>query len=225
MNCVKCGNPVAEGNKFCMICGTPVGAVAQPQAGAPAAAAPAPGPAQFQAPPVPQQAPVSSTQTIPYVTPVIQGGNIILPLGRKYRIVCPDCHSVIETIKHDDTAAFPCPKCGKAYAYGGQLMLYRMGNGMPSCALLHVDIIIDGVVYGEIANTEAVRIMLSSGTHVIGMKSKPAWPYSPNQSNQFQIVVGPECYNFGFKLSIVYRYMASEGLELKQCAPHEIPNI
>ena len=46
MNCVKCGNPVGEGNRFCMICGTPVGAPVQSQAAAPAAA-PAPGPAQF----------------------------------------------------------------------------------------------------------------------------------------------------------------------------------
>ena len=42
MNCVKCGNPVAEGNNFCMICGTPVAGVPAQSAPAPA---PAPGPA------------------------------------------------------------------------------------------------------------------------------------------------------------------------------------
>ena len=32
MNCVKCGSVIAEGNKFCMICGTPVPAVETPAA-------------------------------------------------------------------------------------------------------------------------------------------------------------------------------------------------
>ena len=217
MNCVKCGNPVAEGNKFCMFCGTPVGTQVQPQPSAPAG-----GPAQA---PAPQQVPLAASTVIPYAPPSMQDGNIIIPVGRKYRIVCPDCHSVIEDIKRDATPGFPCTSCGKTYAYGGQLLLYRMGNGMPSCSLLHVDITIDGVVYGEISNTESVRIMLSSGAHIIGMTSKPAWPYSPNQSNQFQIVVGPQSNNLAFKLSIVYRYKRSNGLELVQCAPEEIPGI
>ncbi|MBR3247773.1 MAG: zinc ribbon domain-containing protein [Clostridiales bacterium] len=215
MNCVKCGKAVAEGNRFCMFCGTPVGTQAQPSAH-PGGPAPAP---------VTQQTPVAAPAAIPYAPPSVQGGNIIIPAGRKYRIVCPDCHWLCEDIKRDATPGFPCSSCGKAYAYGGQLLLYRMGNGMPSCAMLHVDIVIDGVVYGEIKNTEAVRIMLSNGTHIIGMTSRPAWPYSPNQSNQFQIVIGPQSNNLAFKLSIVYRYMASNGLELRQCDPREIPGI
>ena len=212
MNCIKCGSVLRDGNKFCMICGTPVGTSASQGAPAPAAQA------------VPVQAPAPEP-LIPYYQPVMDGANITLPLSRKFRVRCPDCGNVSDDIKRDVTAGFPCPVCKKAYAYGGQLLLYRMGNGMPSCSLLPVDIMIDGVPYGEITNRESVRIMLSSGTHIIGMRSRPAWPYSPNQSNQFQITVGPQSYNLAFKLSIVYRYMASNGLELAECAPEEIPDI
>ncbi len=217
MNCVKCGSVIAEGNNFCMICGTPVGTSA-PQA----APAPAEHAAYQQAAPAPQ---APETPAIPYYQPVMDGANITLPLSRKFRIRCPDCGLVADDIKRDQTVGFPCPSCRKAYAYGGQLLLYRMGNGMPSCAMLPVDIIIDGVVYGEISNRESIRIMLPSGTHIIGMRSRPAWPYSPNVSNQFQIVVGPQSCNLAFKLSIVYRYMATNGLELAECAPQEIPDI
>ncbi len=38
MNCVKCGSVIAEGNKFCMICGTPVPAAAPAAQTAPAQA-------------------------------------------------------------------------------------------------------------------------------------------------------------------------------------------
>ena len=216
MNCVKCGSALPDGTNFCMICGTPVGTSA-PQA----APAPAPAPAP-QA--VPAQAPAQKP-SIPYYQPVMDGANITLPLSRKFRVRCPDCGIVSDDIKRDMTVGFPSPACKKAYAYGGQLLLYRMGNGMPSCSMLHVDIMIDGVPYGEITNRESVRIMLSSGTHIIGMRSRPAWPYSPNVSNQFQIVVGPQSCNLAFKLSIVYRYMATNGLELAECAPQEIPDI
>ena len=212
MNCVKCGSVLPGGTNFCMICGTPVGTSAPQAAQAPAA----------QAVPAPVPAPMPS---IPYYQPVMDGANITLPLSRKYRVRCPDCGLVADDIKRDLTVGFPCPSCKKAYAYGGQLLLYRMGNGMPSCSLLHVDIMIDGVPYGEITNRESVRIMLSSGTHIIGMRSRPAWPYRSNQSNQFQITVGPQSCNLAFKLSIVYRYMATEGLELAECAPQEIPDI
>ena len=217
MNCVKCGNVLGEGNRFCMICGTPVGAQAQLQPSAPAGV-PAPAP-------VPQQAATAAPVTIPYAPPTMQDGNVIIPVKRKYRIVCPDCHAVSEDLKRDATPGFPCRFCGKAYAYGGQVLIYRMGNGMPSCSLLPVDITVDGVIYGEIKNRESVRIMLSSGTHVIGMMSRPAWPYSSNYSNQFQIVIGPESNNLAFKLSITYRYMASNGLELAQCLPQDVPDI
>ena len=219
MNCVKCGSLIADGNNFCMICGTPVGAQVQPQASAPVAGtAPAPAPVQ-------QQAPLAASQTLPYAPPAMQDGNIIIPFGRKYRIVCPDCHSVSEDLKRDQTPGFPCRSCGKAYAYGGQILLYRCGMGMPSCGLLHVDIVIDGVVYGEITNTESVRILLSNGTHIIGAVTKPNWPYSSVTSNQFQIVVGPQSNSLAFKMNIIYRYRASNGVELKQCNPEEIPNI
>ena len=217
MNCVKCGNVLGEGNKFCRICGTPVGTRVQPQSSAPAGG-PAPAPVSRQAS---QAAPLS----IPYAPPSMQDGNIIIPVKRKYRVVCPDCHKVSEELKRDATPGFPCRFCGKTYAYGGQVLIYRMGNGMPSCSLLHVDITVDGVIYGEISNRESVRIMLPNGTHVIGMVSRPAWPYSSNYSNQFQIVIGPQSYNLAFKLTISYRYMASDGLELAPCAPEEIPDI
>lgn len=242
MNCVKCGNPLVEGNNFCMICGTPAGASVQtPAPAAVPGTAPAPGPSQDQVPLAPveinpqtvaqaqaqaQVPPPPKAPVIPYAPPMVDAANnIIIPVGRKFRVYCPDCRHLSDDIKRDATAGFPCPVCKKAYAYGGQVLIYRMGNGMPSCAMLHVEITIDGLVYGEINNRESVRIMLSNGTHVIGMTSKPAWPYRPNHSNQFQIVIGPQSNNLAFKLSIVYRYSASAGLELVQCAPEEVPEI
>ena len=220
MNCVNCGSVLGEGNKFCMKCGTPVGSMPAPGPEAAPQATIAPVEINPTAP-VRQQAPA----VIPYAPPVMQDGNVVIPVKRKFRLVCPGCGSVIEDIKRDATAGYPCNLCGKTYAYGGQVLIYRCGNGMPSCALLPVDIIIDGLVYGEIKNTEAVRIMLASGTHVIGVRSRPGWPNSPVTSNQFQVVIGPQSYNLAFKASTVYRYMASNGVELRQCNPEEIPNI
>lgn len=217
MNCLKCGSPVGNSDKFCMICGTPVGQAA-PQGGQPA-----PGPAQFQAPPVPVN-PNPVPPTIPYAPPTMQGNCIVIPRMRKYRIVCPDCHSVSEFIKQDDTPGFPCNNCGKAYAYGGQVLFYRMGNGMPSCAVMPVNIMIDGVVYGEIKNRESVRVMLSAGTHVIGVQGA-SFTTRNSKSNQFQIVVGPQTYNFAFKVSVYFRYMNSDGLDFAVCNPEEVPNI
>lgn len=235
MNCVKCGNPVVEGNKFCMICGTPVQAAPQaPVAGN----APAPGPAPETAPvaPVeinpqtvaqaqPQPQAQSTYQQIPYAAPTTDGTNINIPIGRKYRVVCPDCQTVGDTLKRDASFGFACPRCGKAYAYGGQLLIYRMGNGLPSAAIVPVAIYIDNVFYGEVANRESVRIMLSSGTHVIGLGARPGTRINRMQSNQFQITVGPQTNNLAFKVSVVYRYMGPYGLELKQCNPEEIPDI
>lgn len=236
MNCVKCGNPIVDGNRFCMICGTPVDAA--PQAPA-AGTAPAPGPAPdaggvapvtvnqqtvAQAQAQPQQ-PAPQREMMPYAPPMTDGTNIIIPFGRKYRIVCPDCHSVSETLKRDETAAFPCGTCGKAYAYGGQLLLYRMGNAHPALSITPVAVFIDGVYYGDIGNRESLRIMLSTGNHVIGMGAKPGTRINKMQSNQFQITVGPQSNNLAFKVSVVYRYMGPYGLELNQCNPEEIPDI
>lgn len=234
MNCVKCGNPIVDGNRFCMICGTPVDAAAQ----APVAGTAAPGPAPdaggvapvvvnqqtvAQAQAQPQQVP--QREMIPYAPPMTDGTNVIIPLGRKYRIVCPDCHSVSETLKRDESAAFPCGTCGKAYAYGGQLLLYRMGNAHPAISITPVAVFIDGVYYGDIGNRESLRIMLSTGNHVIGMGAKPGTRINKMQSNQFQITVGPQSNNLAFKVSVVYRYMGPYGLELNQCNPEEIPDI
>ena len=236
MNCVKCGNPIVDGNRFCMICGTPVDAA--PQAPA-AGTAPAPGPAPdaggvapvtvnqqtvAQAQAQPQQ-PAPQREMMPYAPPMTDGTNVTIPFGRKYRVVCPDCQTVVDNLKRDQTYGFPCTRCGKAYAYGGQLLLYRMGNGLPSAAIVPVAIYIDNVFYGEIANRESLRIMLSAGTHVIGLGARPGTIINRMQSNQFQITVGPQANNLAFKVSVVYRYMGPYGLELKQCNPEEIPDI
>ena len=223
MNCVKCGNPIAEGNRFCMICGTPVQAQAQPQAAAPAAGpAPAPGPAQFQAPPV--TAEPNAPQELPYAPPVMQGGNCIIPVGRTFRIRCPDCGHVSDDIKRDTTAGYPCPVCKKAYAYGGQLLIYRMGSFHPLIIGGTYKVFIDGVDFGEIRNHSSVRIMIPSGTHTVccGRFNK--------MSNQFQITVNPQYYNFAFKFNIIYRRFGLPGdggfpVEFMQSNPEEIPYI
>ena len=241
MNCVKCGNPLVEGNKFCMICGTPAGASVQtPAPAAVPGTAPAPGPSQDQVPLAPveinpqtvaqaqaqaQVPPPPKAPVIPYAPPMVDAANnIIIPVGRKFRVYCPDCRHLSDDIKRDATAGFPCPVCKKAYAYGGQVLIYRMGNGMPSCAVMPVNIIIDGVAYGEIKNRESVRIMLSAGTHVVGVQGA-SFTTRNSKSNQFQIVVGPQTYNFAFKVSVYFRYMNSDGLDFAVCNPEEVPNI
>ena len=215
MNCPKCGSVVAAGNNFCMICGTPVGASA-PQSAAPQAA---PGP-QANPAPLAEQKP-----KIPYYQPVMDGANITLPLRRKFRIRCPDCGHVSDDIKRDITAGFPCPVCKKAYAYAGQVLIYRMGSFYPLYASATMSVIIDGLDYGRIANQESLRIMLPAGPHVIccgrvGQKT----------SNAFQIVISPEYYNFAFKFNLVYHGpFTTPGrgipMEFIQCAPEEIPDI
>lgn len=226
MNCVKCGNPIVEGNRFCMICGTPVGAQVQPQASAPATAA-APGPAQFQAPPVPGNPnPNPVPQELPYAPPVMQGGNCIIPVGRTFRIRCPDCGHITDTIKRDATAGYPCPVCKKAYAYGGQLLIYRMGSFHPLIMAVPYQVIIDGVEFGDLRNHSSVRIMLPSGTHTIccgHLKTKKL-------TNQFQITISPQYYNYAFKFNIIYKPYGLPGdggfpIEFNQCAPEEVPYI
>ena len=220
MNCINCGNPIVDGNNFCMICGTPVAGASAPQPayaapGAPAPAAPAPA----------AQAPVAQPQQLPYAPPVMEGSNVIIPVGRKFRIVCPDCGIVMDDIKRDTSAGYACRACGKAYAYGGQVLLYRMGNGLPSASLVPTVVNIDGVLYGEIANRESLRIMVAAGTHTIDITHRPGTIRNKVQSNRFQFVIGPQCNNVAFKFSVVYRYMAPYGLELSVCNPQEIPDI
>ena len=220
MNCVKCGSVIAEGNKFCMICGTPVPAAAPaPQAQAPQAAPAAPAQAE-QAPQEPQK------PTIPYYQPVMDGANITLPLSRRFRVRCPDCGRVGDDIKRDLTVGFPCPSCKKAYAYGGQVLVYRMGTFRPLYAVTPMSVFIDGIEYGRINNQESVRIMLPAGPHVVCCGT----PTTNHRTNAFQIVISPEYYNFAFKFSLIYEgpfTYPGRGIpmELKQCAPEEIPNI
>ena len=216
MNCVKCGSVLAEGNRFCMICGTPVAAqVPEPSAV----------PSQVQQA---TQAPESPEKpTIPYYQPVMDGANITLPLSRKFRVRCPDCGHVSDDIKRDLTAGFPCPVCKKAYAYGGQVLIYRMGCFYPLYAAVPMSIYIDGIDYGRITNQESVRIMLPAGPHVVCCGNSNN---SRNMSNAFQIVVSPEYHNFAFKLNLVYHGPWSYPgrgipMEFTQCAPEEIPNI
>jgi hypothetical protein len=211
MNCPKCGSVLAAGNRFCMICGTPVGDSA-PQA--------APGP-ETQANPVP----LAEQATIPYYQPVMQGNFITLPLSRKFRILCPNCRHVSDDIKRDLTAGFPCPVCNKAYAYGGQVLIYRMGCFYPLYAAATMSIIIDGQDYGRITNQESVRIMLPPGPHTVCCGN-----VGQKTSNGFQIVISPEYYNFAFKFNLVYHGpFTTPGrgipMEFIQCAPEEIPNI
>ena len=217
MNCVKCGSVLAEGNRFCMICGTPVGASAPSAAPAPAQAAPT---AQAAPAPAAEQKP-----SISYYQPVLDGGNITLPLSRKFRIRCPDCGHVSDDIRRDITVGFPCPVCKKAYAYGGQILIYRMGCFYPLYAASPMSVIIDGLDYGRITNQESLRIMLPSGPHVVCCGN-----VGQKTSNAFQIVVSPEYYNFAFKFNLVYHGpFTTPGrgipMEFTQCAPEEIPDI
>lgn len=217
MNCTKCGFEIGEGNKFCMKCGTPVGS--QPAPG-PEASAPAVAPVEIN-PTAPEK------PTIPYYQPVMDGSNITLPLGRKFRVRCPDCGHVDDNIKRDTTVGFPCPNCGKAYAYGGQVLIYRMGCFYPLYAATPMHIIIDGLDYGRITNQESVRIMLPAGPHVVCCGNVNN---AKNISDAFQVVIGPEYYNYAFKFNLVYHGPWSYPgrgipMEFTQCAPEEIPDI
>ena len=98
MFCIKCGNQLNEGSAFCTNCGTPAGAASQTP----------------QAPQAPQDGTSinvtygeSSQQVIPYVPPVIENGNIIIPVHRRYWIFCPDCGHVTDSIKKDTSAGYP----------------------------------------------------------------------------------------------------------------------
>jgi hypothetical protein len=64
--CRNCGSPLADGQGFCVKCGTRVGAVAQPSAGVPSASPVVPPPAAYAAPGS-SQVPVVATKTSPLV--------------------------------------------------------------------------------------------------------------------------------------------------------------
>lgn len=225
MYCIKCGSVIGEGNKFCMKCGTPVGSMPQAAPEPAPGPAPAPGPVYtpVQAEPMPGQA--EEVQTVPYYQPVMDGAYITLPMGRKYRVFCPDCGQASDNIKNDTGVGFACSFCNRAYAYCGQLLVYRMGSFYPLYAGLPMSIIVDGIDYGRIANQESVRVMLPPGQHEICCGN-----ISAKRSNAFQITVSPEYNNFAFKFNLVYHgpwTYPGRGvpMEFTQCAPEEIPNI
>ena len=218
MNCTQCENPMADDARFCTVCGTPVAAqqtvqqpVQQPVA------------AQGQPPMQPQaEEPVMS---IPYLPPKMEGGNIIIPMHRRFRILCPDCRHVSNDIKKDTSAGYACPVCGKAYAYAAQVLIYRMGSFHPLYVARQINIMIDGVEYGQIANQESVRVLIGPGSHMITCSS-----YGLQTPMQYKIDVSPEFNTFAFKFNLIYNgpfTYPGRGTsnEFKPCAPEEIPNI
>ena len=216
MNCISCGNPIADGARFCINCGTPVGQAAQPVM-------------QQQFPPAGQSVEVtygsSSQQVIPYIPPKMEYGNIIIPMHRRYRILCPDCGHVTDNIKKDETAGYPCPVCGKTYAYAGQLLMYRIPSFYPLHTIHKTTVVVDGREYGELIDREPVRVMLGPGTHMVTVGG-----YCLHCPQQYQITVSPQYNTFAFKFQLVYTgpfTYPGRGTsnDFKPCAPEEIPNI
>ena len=198
MNCVKCGNPLSEGAKFCSVCGMPV----------------------------PVEPPAEPTRVVvPYEPARMEGGNIIIPLNHRYRILCPDCGRVSEALKTDQTPGYPCPVCKKAYAYMGQVLFYRMGSFYPLYAPLHAYMYIDGHEYGSLMNQDSVRLMIGPGPHTIAVKLQ-----GMNRPLEYKLEVTPQYNTFAFKYALIYKGPFSypgRGIpnELNPCAPEEIPNI
>ena len=198
MKCYKCGNVMSDDAKFCNACGTPV----------------------------PVQPPVEPPVTlIPYQPPRMEGGNIIIPIQRKYRIYCPDCGHVTDSIKRDETAGYPCPVCGKAYAYAGQILFYRMGSFYPLYVVHTVNIVIDGCEYGNITSQESVRVMVGPGSHLVTCGG-----YGLQKPMQYRVDITPEYNTFAFKFNLIYNgpfTYPGRGTsnEFKPCKPEEIPNI
>ena len=214
MNCINCGNPLSEGSRFCTVCGAPV-------------AAPAP---QVQQPvqsgsSIQVDYDASSQQVIPYAPPVMEGGNIIIPLHRRYKIFCPDCGHVTDNIKNDASAGYPCPVCGKAYAYAGQLLMYRIPSFYPLHTIHRTTIMVDGREYGELVDREPTRVMLGPGTHMVAVGG-----YGLHNPMQYKIDVSPEYNTYAFKFTFVYTgpfTYPGRGTsnEFRPCSPEEIPNI
>ena len=216
---IKCGNQLNEGSAFCTNCGTPAGAAPQAPQNPQAQQAPQGGTS------VNVTYDSSSQQVIPYVPPVIENGNIIIPVHRRYRIFCPDCGHVTDSIKKDNSAGYPCPVCGKAYAYAGQLLLYKIPSFYPLHVVHRIYILIDGMEYGELVDRDPVRVMLSPGTHMVTVRGNGI-----SRPMQYQINVSPEYNTFAFKFHLIYTgpfTYPGKGTtnEFKSCAPEEIPNI
>jgi predicted RNA-binding Zn-ribbon protein involved in translation (DUF1610 family) len=219
MFCIKCGKPLNEGASFCSNCGTPAGEASQ-------------APQTPQAPQALQDGTSinvsydeSSQQVIPYEPPVMEGGNIIIPVHRRYRIFCPDCGHVTDNIKKDTSAGYPCPVCGKAYAYAGQLLMYRQPDFYPLHAIQKTTVMLDGRECGDLVDRDPVRLMLGPGTHMVTVGG-----YGLHRPQQYQITVTPEFNTFAFKFQLVYTgpftYPGRGTInEFKPCRPEDIPNI
>ena len=219
MFCVKCGSSLAEGAAFCSNCGTPAGSAPQAAPGVQPAQAPQEGSS------VQVDYDSSSHQVIPYIPPVMEGGNIIVPMHRRYRILCPDCRHVSNDIKRDASAGYACPVCGKAYAYAAQVLFYRMGSFHPLYVAHKISIMIDGVEYGEIANQESVRVLIGPGSHMVTCGG-----YGLQRPMQYKIDVSPEFNTFAFKFNLIYNgpfTYPGRGTsnEFRPCMPEEIPNL
>ena len=198
MNCYMCGKPMADDAKFCMSCGTP--AAVQP----------------------PKQ-PVRTA--FPYIPARMEGGNIIIPTGRRYRVHCPDCGRVSDDLKRDESAGYPCPVCKKAYAYMGQVLFYRMGSFRPIHAALRANMFVDGLDYGVLMGRDSARLMVGPGNHKIAVKLQ-----GMNRPLEYMINVTPEYNTFAFKYALIYKgpfTYPGQGIpnELRPCRPEEIPNI
>lgn len=219
MFCIKCGKSLNEGASFCSNCGTPAGEASQ-------------APQTPQAPQALQDGTSinvsydeSSQQVIPYEPPVMEGGNIIIPVHRRYRIFCPDCGHVTDNIKKDTSAGYPCPVCGKAYAYAGQLLMYRQPDFYPLHAIQKTTVMLDGRECGDLVDRDPVRLMLGPGTHMVTVGG-----YGLHRPQQYQITVTPEFNTFAFKFQLVYTgpftYPGRGTInEFKPCRPEDIPNI
>ncbi len=206
MNCIRCGSNIGPEDRFCMSCGNPVAAA----------------PTQTEIQGQPQVQTSQNSVALPYAPPALVNGNIIIPVGRKYRFVCPSCGSFVEDIKRDTTAGYPCPHCKAAYAYGGQVLIYKMGSWNIGTARWVVNLVVDGRDCGEMYLKESVRLLLSTGTHTIGFVCRVY-----NNSSYYTVNITPDNFNQGFKLNLISIPIAfvPPKIELQYCRPEEVPDI